>query len=91
MRFATPEELEALWSSGLDDVDVTDAVVSADYEGFEDLWAPFEIGGRPGRRVRRRARRRARRVKAEFRRRLDVGDSPSRSPPARGSRSGPPA
>ncbi len=75
MRFATPPELEALWSTRLEDVRVTEAVASAGYEDFEDLWAPLAKGvGPAGAYV----------VgledhgpfKAEFRRRLDVGDEP---------------
>jgi len=75
MRFATPEELEALWTSRLQDVDVADAVASADYEGFEDLWAPFAKGvGPAGAYVVALGDHEP--FKAEFRRRLDVGDEP---------------
>ena len=75
MRFATPEELHELWSSELHDVAVTDAVVSASYDGFEDLWAPFEKGiGPAGAYVVGLSDHAA--LKAEFRRRLDVGDAP---------------
>ena len=48
MRFARPEELEALWrSSGLADVDVAPIVVEAFYEDFDDLWSPFPAGVGP--------------------------------------------
>ena len=75
MRFATPPELEELWSTRLQHVHVTDAVASADYEGFEDLWAPFAKGvGPAGAYVLTLADQAP--FKAEFRRRLDVGDEP---------------
>jgi ubiquinone/menaquinone biosynthesis C-methylase UbiE len=45
MRFARPDELEALWQgTGLDDVDVGPIVVEAAYDDFEDLWSPFLAG-----------------------------------------------
>jgi ubiquinone/menaquinone biosynthesis C-methylase UbiE len=48
MRFATPDELEALWrSSGLDAVEVSPIVVEAAYDDFDDLWAPFPTGVGP--------------------------------------------
>jgi ubiquinone/menaquinone biosynthesis C-methylase UbiE len=48
MRFASPEELGALWrGSGLDDVDVAPIVAQASYEDFDDLWAPFLTGVGP--------------------------------------------
>jgi ubiquinone/menaquinone biosynthesis C-methylase UbiE len=48
MRFATPEELAALWrGAGLNDVDVGPIVVEASYADFEDLWAPFPTGVGP--------------------------------------------
>ena len=75
MRFATPPELEALWSTRLQDVQVTDAVASADYEGFEDLWAPFAKGVGPAGAYALTLDDQAP-FKAEFRRRLDVGDEP---------------
>ena len=49
---------------------------SADYEGFEDLWAPFAKGVGPAGCVRADAGRPGAPFKAEFRRRLDVGDEP---------------
>jgi ubiquinone/menaquinone biosynthesis C-methylase UbiE len=47
MRFATPDELGALWESTLVDVEVSAIDVEASYEGFEDLWAPFPTGVGP--------------------------------------------
>jgi SAM-dependent methyltransferase len=50
-RFATPEELEALWSgAGLHDVATGPLEVAAAYDDFEDLWEPLvEPDGTPGR------------------------------------------
>ena len=48
MRFATPEELGALWGhASLTGVEVTPLVVEASYEGFDDLWEPFLAGVGP--------------------------------------------
>ncbi len=48
MRYGSREELEALWTAaGLDDVATGKAEVRASYDGFEDLWAPFERGVGP--------------------------------------------
>jgi SAM-dependent methyltransferase len=48
MRYCEPYALGDLWSAaGLDDVRVTDAVVAAGYDGFEDLWQPLEQGVGP--------------------------------------------
>jgi ubiquinone/menaquinone biosynthesis C-methylase UbiE len=48
MRFAKPEELDALWqSTGLADVDVRPLDVEASYDDFDDLWAPFPTGVGP--------------------------------------------
>jgi SAM-dependent methyltransferase len=45
MRFAEPEELVQLWTgAGLHEVKGGQIVVSASYEGFDDLWEPF-LGG----------------------------------------------
>jgi SAM-dependent methyltransferase len=42
MRFGRPDELAALFSgAGLGDVRGGEIVVSASYEGFDDLWSPF--------------------------------------------------
>jgi SAM-dependent methyltransferase len=78
MQFCREAELGALWSmAGLAEVDVMPAVVAADYDDFEDLWAPLECGVGPagayaasllpeGRSA----------LKDELRRRLAVGDGP---------------
>ena len=48
MRFATAEELGALWGdAGLKDVTVGPIVVEASYEDFDDLWAPLPTGVGP--------------------------------------------
>jgi hypothetical protein len=48
MRFARPEELEALWrQAGLEEVDVGPIDVEAGYDDFDDLWAPFPTGVGP--------------------------------------------
>lgn len=48
MRMATPAELGDLWAAiGLEQVEVSEAVVSASYEGFEDLWQPLALGVGP--------------------------------------------
>jgi SAM-dependent methyltransferase len=48
MRFARPEELEALWrEAGLEEVDVGPIDVEAAYDDFDDLWAPFPTGVGP--------------------------------------------
>ena len=45
MRYATLDELTGLWRTvGLDDVTGGELWVSADYEDFDDLWAPFPTG-----------------------------------------------
>lgn len=45
MRYATLEELTGLWRTvGLDDVTGGELWVSAGYEDFDDLWAPFPSG-----------------------------------------------
>lgn len=48
VRFATQGELKDLWDDvGLERVEVSAAVVSAAYEGFEELWSPLEGGVGP--------------------------------------------
>jgi SAM-dependent methyltransferase len=48
MRYASPEELRALWSeAGLEGVEVTPLVVEASYDDFDDLWQPFTMGVGP--------------------------------------------
>jgi SAM-dependent methyltransferase len=45
MRYASPDELEALWrEAGLGDVAVSALDVQASYEDFDDLWTPFLAG-----------------------------------------------
>lgn len=47
-KYATPDELTDLWEgAGLKDVQTGPLDVGADYESFEDLWAPFEAGVGP--------------------------------------------
>jgi SAM-dependent methyltransferase len=80
MPFCTPEELGGLWAeAGLADVDVRPAVVSAAYDGFEDLWRPLELGVAPsGAYVTSLAPERRAALKQELRGRLDAGDEPFR-------------
>jgi SAM-dependent methyltransferase len=48
MPYCTPDELGDLLSgAGLADVRVLEAVVSAAYDDFEDLWQPLELGVAP--------------------------------------------
>jgi ubiquinone/menaquinone biosynthesis C-methylase UbiE len=45
MRYSTLEELTGLWREvGLNDVDGGELWVTAQYEDFDDLWAPFPSG-----------------------------------------------
>ena len=78
MRFARPDELEALWrSSGLDDVDVAALVVEASYDDFEDLWAPFPTGVGPAGAYTASLDGEAQAaLREELRRRLGEGDGP---------------
>jgi SAM-dependent methyltransferase len=80
MRFCAPDELAALWATaGLADVSVAAAVVSAGYDGFEDLWEPLELGvGPSGAYVTSLAPERRAALKAELRRRLGAGTEPFR-------------
>jgi SAM-dependent methyltransferase len=80
MPFCTPEELSDLLSrAGLADVSVEAAVVAAEYDDFEDLWQPLELGVGPsgayaaGLQAERREA-----LKGELRRRLSVGSEPFR-------------
>jgi SAM-dependent methyltransferase len=78
--FAARGQLGELWrQSGLDAVEDGELVVSADYEGFDDLWDPYTKGVGPAGAYavsldpeHREAR------KVEYRRRLDVSDDPFR-------------
>jgi hypothetical protein len=76
MRWCREGELAALWrDAGFEEVRSEALVVDAQYDGFDDLWAPFPAGIGPGRRVHRLARRRPARC------------APRRLPPAaRGGR-----
>jgi SAM-dependent methyltransferase len=48
MPHSSPETLTDLWTTtGLDDIQTSEAVVSASYDGFDDLWQPFEQGVGP--------------------------------------------
>lgn len=78
MPYRTPDELGDLWS-GFDGVRVEPVVVSADYDGFEDLWQPLELGVAPaGAYVVSLPPKRRVALKAELRDRLGVGDEPFR-------------
>jgi SAM-dependent methyltransferase len=78
MRFCQPDELRDLWTeSGLLEVEVKPIVVSAQYENFDDLWSPLEVGvGPAGAYVMSLDLASRTRLKAELRRRLGVGDEP---------------
>jgi SAM-dependent methyltransferase len=80
MPFCTPDELGDLWSAaGLAEVRVVPAVVSAGYDGFEDLWQPLESGVAPsGAYATSLAPERRAALKDELRRRLGTGDGPFR-------------
>ncbi|WCB95443.1 hypothetical protein DSM104299_04188 [Baekduia alba] len=79
MRFGTPPELAALLhdGGGLAEVEVAPAVVSADYDGIDDLFAPLESGvGPAGTYTLSLAPADRAALKAELARRLDVGSDP---------------
>jgi SAM-dependent methyltransferase len=80
MPYCTPDALEALWKeSGLEHVAVASAVVSAGYDGFEDLWRPLESGvGPAGAYTASLAPDPRAALKAGLRRALGVGDRPFR-------------
>jgi SAM-dependent methyltransferase len=75
MPFCTPGELGDLWrSAGLAEVAVAAAVVSAGYDGFEDLWQPLEAGVAPsGAYAASLAPEQRAALKQELRRRLGAG------------------
>lgn len=78
MPYCTPDTLAELWeATGLADVDVRPADVTADYESFEDLWHPFAVGVGPAGAyvVELTAEQRAT-FKDELQRRLGVADQP---------------
>jgi SAM-dependent methyltransferase len=80
MPFCTPGELGQLWSAAdLAGVKVDAVVVAAEYDGFEDLWHPLELGVAPSGAYAAAlpADRRAA-LKDELRRRLGVADEPFR-------------
>ena len=78
MRFATPAELRSLWQEvGLTDVQVTQALVSAGYASFEDLWRPLLSGVGPAGAYVTSLSDEARAVfRDEYRRRLNASDRP---------------
>jgi SAM-dependent methyltransferase len=80
MPFCTRDELGDLWTAaGLAEVRVSPAVVSAGYDGFEDLWEPLEHGVAPsGAYAASLAPERRAALKAELRDRLGVGEAPFR-------------
>jgi hypothetical protein len=80
MPFCTPDELADLWSTaGLAEVSVFPVVVAAGYDDFEDLWQPLELGVAPsGAYATSLPPERRAALKAELRRRLDVGHGPFR-------------
>jgi SAM-dependent methyltransferase len=80
MPFCTPAALAALWSAaGLAGAEVSGAVVSAGYDGFEDLWQPLELGVAPsGAYVAALPADGRAALKRELRRRIGAGDTPFR-------------
>jgi ubiquinone/menaquinone biosynthesis C-methylase UbiE len=80
MRYCTPEELEVLWTdAGLHQVGISEVVVTAGYEGFEDLWEPLEFGVAPsGAYVASLQPDRRAELKADFQQRLGAGNKPFR-------------
>jgi ubiquinone/menaquinone biosynthesis C-methylase UbiE len=80
MRYCTPEELEVLWTgAGLKKVGISEVVVTAGYEGFEDLWEPLEFGVAPsGAYVASLQPDRRAKLKADFQQRLGAGNKPFR-------------
>ena len=80
MPFCTPDALGGLWrAAGLAEVDVAPAIVSAAYDGFEDLWQPLELGVAPsGAYVASLTPEQRAVFKEELRRRLGVGNDPFR-------------
>jgi hypothetical protein len=80
LPFSRPEELEELWRrTGLEDVTIGELVAGADYDGFDDLWAPFEAGvGNLGKLVHALDDSARRRFKEDAARRFGMPDGPFR-------------
>ncbi len=80
MAYCTLDGLGGLWTeAGLDGVKVGPATVGADYDGFDDLWAPFERGvGPAGAHVVALDPDARAALRDELRRRLGAGDAPFR-------------
>jgi hypothetical protein len=80
MPFCTPDALGELWAAAsCVDVRVASVVVSAGYDGFEDLWQPLELGVAPsGAYTASLPDDRRAALKAAFRERLGAGDAPFR-------------
>jgi SAM-dependent methyltransferase len=77
MRYATPRELETLWADAGMDGRVVPIVVTAHYDGFEDLWAPLEQGvGPSGAYAASLGEAHRAELKGELRRRLGVDSDP---------------
>jgi SAM-dependent methyltransferase len=78
MRFAVEGGLGELWAeSGLEDVQHGAIVVTASYEGFEDLWEPFTLGVGPAGAYAAALEPEAQAaLRDEYRRRLGVPDGP---------------
>jgi len=76
MRFGRHGELGELWrQAGLEEVEEGEIVVSAEYDGFGDLWEPFTKGvGPAGRYATSLDPERRDALKAEYRRGLSVPD-----------------
>lgn len=80
MRYCTPEEFQALWiDADLEQVTISSVVVTAGYEGFEDLWEPLEFGVSPsGAYVASLGADQRAALKNEFQHRLGAGNEPFR-------------
>jgi ubiquinone/menaquinone biosynthesis C-methylase UbiE len=78
--YITPESLGELWeSAGLAEVRLAPAVVEAAYDGFADLWAPFQAGvGPAGARLNKMSPDQQQAMAEEMSARLGVGESPFR-------------
>jgi ubiquinone/menaquinone biosynthesis C-methylase UbiE len=80
MPYCDPEQLAELWSAcELAQVSVSAVIVGADYDGFEDLWQPLELGvGPAGAHVASLPAERRAVLKRDFRHRLGVAEAPFR-------------